>query len=188
MRKSPPFLFIHGANSTRRSFGYIRQVMRTRHTPHFFEYDTHVQCVKNIEACQRMVDEIKPHVIIGHSLGGVMAAHMKTDARRVSIASPFGGSAIANWLPMYSQLMRDVATTSPIICALRRMEFAEDKFLSIVANGLDGGGFDGVVSVTSQKTLKGPDYRMFDLNHAEVLLDEFIVSVIDDWLCPPATS
>jgi hypothetical protein len=184
----PPFLFIHGANSTRRSFAWMRDALKTKHETHFFEYDTHQPAALNIAACQKLVDEIEPVAIIGHSLGGIMATYMKCNARKVTIATPFGGSAIANWLPMYSQLMRDVATTSPLIRGVRNVEIDGKDFLSIVANGLDGGGFDGVVSATSQRAIVGPTYHVFDLNHFEVLVDEDVISVIDDFLCRPATS
>jgi pimeloyl-ACP methyl ester carboxylesterase len=181
-------LFIHGANSTTRSFAYIRCALKVEHTAHFFEYDTHTPALINIAQCQQLVDEVRPDAIIGHSLGGVMAAYMTTDAKKITLASPFGGSAVANWLPMYSQLMRDVATTSPLIYGLRSKTVDGSKFLSIVANGLDGNGFDGVVSTISQTNLKGADYLIFDLNHMEVLLDESIVSIIENWLCPAASS
>jgi hypothetical protein len=159
--------------------------MRSRlqtHEASFFEYDTHIPCSANINQCQNMTIGLQPDAIIGHSLGGIIAAHLSSDAKRVTVASPFGGSAIANWLPMYSQLMRDVATTSPIISALRSKKVDHARFLSIVANGLDGRGFDGVISTTSQKALYGPDYRTFDLNHFEVLVDDEIIDLIDQWL------
>lgn len=181
-------LFIHGANSTKRSFAYLVQALRTKHTAHYFEYDTHEACSNNIAQCQKMVNEIKPDIIIGHSLGGIIAAYMTTQARKISIAAPFGGSAIANWLPMYSQLMRDVATTSVIIRGIRKMEIDKKDFLAIVANGLDGEGFDGVISYRSQVNLSSPDYRKYDLNHFEVLVDDTVARDIDEWICPPAMS
>ena len=181
-------LYIHGANSTKRSFAYLRANLKTEHMAHYFEYDTHMPCFGNIALCQEMVNDIQPTAIIGHSLGGIMAAYMTTEAHKITIAAPFGGSALANWLPMYSQLMRDVATTSPIISGVRRMKPHRCHFLSIVANGLDGAGFDGVVSYRSQTLLEGPDYHVFNLNHFEVLVDDEVICVIDQRICPPATS
>jgi hypothetical protein len=175
-------LFIHGANSTKRSFSYVDQTLGIGHEALFFEYDTHVPALKNIGRCQGVVDEYRPDVIMGHSLGGVITAYMNSEAKKVTLATPFGGSAIANWLPMYSQLMRDVATTSTLIRGVRAMVVDKSRFLSIVANGLDGNGFDGVVSYTSQTTLTDPDYRVYNLNHMEVLLDYEIVGIIRDWI------
>ena len=179
-------LFIHGANSTQRSFAWLAPAITD--DPYHFEYDTNDPAFSNIARCQETVDKIKPDVVIGHSLGGVMAAYLKTDAKIVTIAAPFGGSAIANWLPSFSQLMRDVATTSPLIRGLRNKAVDGKRFLSIVANGLDGGGWDGVLSHSSQTALKGPTYVVRDLNHFEVLVDEKVLSVIGEFLCPPVTS
>lgn len=174
-------LYIHGANSTARSFAYLKSKL-SPHREYFFEYDTHVPAEINLGLGQAMVNAVEPDAIIGHSLGGVFTAYMETDAKKVSIASPFGGSAIANWLPMYSQLMRDVATTSPLIRGLQYITHREDQFLAIVANGLDGRGFDGVVSATSQRRLKGVTFKQYDLNHFEVLVDDEIIEAIDKWI------
>lgn len=183
-------LYIHGANSTKRSFAWLNLALNEKlpHKAHFFEYDTHQPAFENIQLCQVLVDKLKPDAIIGHSLGGVMTAYMETKAKKVSIAAPFGGSAIANWLPMYSQLMRDVATTSLLVRGVRTMEVKSSDFFAVVANGLDGAGFDGVLSCTSQTALSGPDYKVYDLNHFEVLVDEKVVGDIDDFLCRPHTS
>lgn len=181
-------LYIHGANSTKRSFNWLRSALPFEHEAHFFEYDTHQPAFENIQLCQVMVDKVKPDVIIGHSLGGIMTAFMETKAKKVTIAAPFGGSAIANWLPMYSQLMRDVATTSHIIRGVRNMKVKKKHFLAIVANGLDGAGFDGVISHTSQTALEEPDYRIYNLNHFEVLVDEEVVRDIAAFVCPNASS
>lgn len=186
--KEPRFLYIHGANSSKRSFAYLQPRIQTPHEAVYFEYDTNTPCAINIATCQKLVERIAPQVIIGHSLGGIITAYLDANAKKVTIATPFGGSAIANWLPMYSQLMRDVATTSSVIYGLRRREMDPNKFLAIVANGIDGDGFDGSVSTVSQMTLRGPDYRVYDLNHIEVLLDDQVISAIDEWICPAASS
>lgn len=173
-------LFIHGANSTRRTFNYMRQRL-DKHNPLFFEYDTHNPCAENIKIAQLAVDVLKPDVIVGHSLGGIIATYIKTDAKKVTIATPFGGSALANWFPMYSQLMRDVATTSPLIRGLRGKTVDGERFLAVVANGLDGNGFDGVISTRSQMALTGPQYLVVDLNHFEVMVDDEIITAINNF-------
>lgn len=180
-------LYIHGANSTKRSFAYLSKAL-PKHKAHFFEYNTHTPAMDNVKLAQKACDEFEPDAVIGHSLGGVMTAWLETKAKRVAISAPFGGSGIANWLPLYSQLMRDVATTSPLIMGLRNVEVKPNKFLCIVANGLDGAGFDGVLSSTTQMKLQGAKYRNYNLNHFEVLVDDDVVSVIEEWLCLGVTS
>lgn len=174
-------LFIHGANSTRRTFNYLRQGL-VQHEAEFFEYNTHVPCSANIKFAQAMVDQTNPDVIIGHSLGGIIATYLTTEAKKITIATPFGGSALANWFPMYSQLMRDVATTSPLIRGLRDKTVDGARFLSVVANGLDGNGFDGVISTRSQMALTGPQYLVVDLNHFEVMVDDQIITTINEFI------
>lgn len=174
-------LFIHGANSTRRSFNFLKQCL-SEHDAVFFEYDTNVPCGLNITEAQRAVDAHHFDAIIGHSLGGVITTHLRTDAKKVAISTPFGGSALANWFPMFSQLMRDVATTSNIVRMMRGITADPKRFLAIVANGLDGRGFDGVLSARSQMALRGPTYATFNLNHFEVMVDENVGRLIDDFI------
>lgn len=180
-------LYIHGANSTKRSFAYLVKAL-PKHKAHFFEYNTHTPAMDNVKLAQKACDEFEPDVVIGHSLGGVMTAWLETKAKKVAVASPFGGSGVANWLPLYSQLMRDVATTSQLVMGLRNVTVKPNRFLAIVANGLDGSGFDGVLSSSSQMKLQGAQYRSYNLNHFEVLVDEEVAHVIGEWSCLGVTS
>lgn len=174
-------LYIHGANSTHRSFNFLKTKLR-EHEALYFEYDTHKPCQSNIVLAQNIVDGCEPDAIIGHSLGGVITAYLHTTAKRVAIASPFAGSALANWFPMYSQLMRDVATTSSLIRGIRGKEVDPDRFLAIVANGLDGNGFDGVITSRSQMALSGASYLSYNLNHFEVMVDFDVAEQINEFI------
>ena len=173
-------LYIHGAKSTKRSFAYLNLRLRD-HERFYFEYDTEMETIKNISDAQKMCNEVNPDVIIGHSLGGIIAAYLITPARRITIATPFGGSEIAAWLPI-SQLLRDIASNGPLIAGIRRLAFAPENLLTIVANGLDGRGFDGVVSTRSQKAIEAPTVHEFNLNHFEVLVDDTVAKRINDWM------
>ena len=171
-------LYIHGANSTARSFNYMKDKL-PQHEQVFFEYSTSLRVVDNIARAQALCDEENPHAIIGHSLGGIIACHLTTQAMRVALASPFGGSLTANFFPMMSQLMRDVATTSPVVSYFRRHPI-EGPTMIIVAYGLDGRGFDGVLSSTSQMRINGKrvEFHHYDLNHYEVMVDPEICEKI----------
>lgn len=170
-------VFIHGANSTRRTFNYMIGQL-PKHISVFFEYDTNMPLVHNIGLAQKLCDETQPDLIVGHSLGGVIACYVESAADRVALAAPFGGSMMANFFPMISQLMRDVATTSPVLNYFRK-EFI-GKALVIVAHGTNQAGHDGVLTVASQTKIHGSDVTFIhhNLNHYEVMVDDDVCKSI----------
>lgn len=154
-----------------------------QHDEEFFEYNTGYRVLDNIAAAQELCDIIKPDAIIGHSLGGLIACHLTTDAKRIAISAPFGGSIMANFFPMLSQLMRDVATTSPAVAHFR-FNAVKGPTLVFVARGLGNQGHDGVLSVSSQERVYGDELRFshYDLNHYEVMVDDDICDEIAQFI------
>lgn len=168
--------WIHGAFSSDRSFNYLRANL-PKHDHISFEYDALRPLDENIKTLSVLLADNKVTSVVGHSLGGVMAALMVSRGlvkNGVTIASPLGGFHLANLLPI-NQLLLDVGSMRPIYHEIRGHSYG-DNLLSIVATN-DGGKSDGVVSTISQMAAKCKTTRV-ELNHFEVLLDPSVSDLI----------
>jgi len=130
-----------------------------------------------------------PPILIGHSLGGVIAAsvaQVSPVAKIATLGTPFGGSfaaSVMRWF-MPTQLMRDISQQSPILASLKNdppqvpiLSFVTDSGLSVL-----GEQTDGVVTVRSQMALTGPTYIVVPNNHFEVLMAPDVAKQIDDFI------
>lgn len=181
--------YIHGANASPLSFSFIKANIR----PHDIEeigYGHDVPLSKTVaELRRKAVLHDGPLAIVGHSLGGVIAAAVAQTAdveRVVTLASPFGGSSAAALLQWFtrSQLMSDIAPSSSVLTSLRMNPPSVPMLSFVTAPGIDtlGEKGDGVVTTVSQTALIGPTYETVDLNHFEVLLSRDIAQRIDRFL------
>ncbi len=185
----PEIWFIHGAASTPLSFNWLKGQLRP-HVAVDIAYENQTPLVETISYIRAEVAkcEVAP-ILIGHSLGGVIAASVAQVAPVSKIATmgtPFGGSfaaSVMRWF-MPTQLMRDISQQSPILASLQNdppkipiLSFVTDSGLSVM-----GERTDGVVTVRSQTALKGPVYITVPNNHFEVLLDPSVAQQIDEFL------
>ncbi len=128
-------------------------------------------------------------MLIGHSLGGIVSAAIAQEvpvAKIVTLGTPFGGSFVASVMSWFtpSQLMKDVAYQSPIIVSLKTnppkipmLSFVTDAGPTVL-----GDRTDGVVTVKSQMALKGPEYRIVNYTHFEVLMTPDIAHAINEFV------
>ncbi len=181
--------YIHGANASPLSFSFIKSVMRS-HDVEEISYGHDAPLSKTVaELRRKAVLHDAPLAIVGHSLGGVIAAAVAQTAdidKVVTLASPFGGSSAAALLQWFtrSQLMSDIAPSSSVLTSLR-LNPPTTTMLSIVTDpGIDtlGEKGDGVVTTASQMALTGPIYEKVNLNHFEILLSRDIANRIDGFL------
>ena len=102
------------------------------------------------------------------------------------MGSPFGGSFAASVMRWFipSQLMKDIAQQSPVMVDIQHntpnvpiLSFVTDSNLTVM-----GERTDGVVTVKSQKALKGPTYVTVPVNHFEVLLSPYVAAKIKTFL------
>lgn len=185
----PLVWYIHGAGSTSLSFNWMKARLPT-HEAVDINYTTIKPLAETISYLREQAAAAsRPVNIIGHSLGGVIAAAVAQEApvsKIVTMGSPFGGSFAASVIRWFAptQLMRDVSQQSPVLAALRRnppttpiLSFVTDSNFTIL-----GERTDGVVTVDSQTTLKGPKYVTMPVNHFEVLLHPEVVDGIKGWM------
>jgi pimeloyl-ACP methyl ester carboxylesterase len=194
MRKN--IIFIHGASSTPTSFNYVAQNLPD-HNRFDFTYDCTVEVGKIVQALYDFIPDEGEYVLIGHSLGGILAAgaiyknigKKKNISKLVSMSSPFAGSRIANYLrwlfPKYG-LFDNVAEDNPLIMTIKRTG-AIIPTLNIVTDGgetpIMSEKNDGVISVLSQIVLKNVEQlKVVHLNHFEVLLDFEVVEAVKEFI------
>lgn len=184
---------MHGANSTPKSFNYIRDQL-PRHVPQDIEYghrEPLSRIVDRIVARVATTEGVAPIHLIGHSLGGVVALAAAQRSSRIAkvatIAAPFGGSNVAalmRWLTP-CQLFEDIHPGASVISAISRAAPVKNC-LSIVTTA--GGTTmipeenDGVVSVSSQTSIRGPLYYKTACNHFECLLSDEVVDLLKDFI------
>ena len=187
----PPIVYyVHGAGATRLSFRWLIDRLPV-HTVQYFDYHTDEGLSPCIDRLGKTVAVGPPCVVVGHSLGGVIAAAMAPlppVQGVVSICAPFAGLPSATLLAMLrpNQLFRDVSSLNPALRRIREGVVEHKKpHLAIVGDyglPLCGSDNDGVVPVESQMAIPGLPYSMFNLNHFEVLLSSDVSIVIDTFL------
>lgn len=186
-------VYIHGANSSPRSFKYI-QTQLPEHNILNISYSVDTPLIKNTSLIKNVINkEFGDEKIsfVCHSLGGLIALklhHNNNIERTVTMSAPFGGSRIVEyfrWICPRYQMFEDVKTTSSTIRELRRMEFNKPIYSIVTVSGgnpLLGEPNDGTVTVRSQMAVKGPQYDKIALNHFEVLLSDEVVNKISGFL------
>jgi len=184
-------IYVHGAGASSRSFNYIRCKLPS-HVATLIEYNVDTPLVETIDNVKNIILSTgnKDSIIVSHSLGGVIALSVanKIDIKKiVTLSSPFGGAAVANFLRILNptnQLFKDVSTISPVIMDLKKPENTD--VLSIVTSGgqssLLTGKNDGVISLESQMALKDINYKEYELNHFEVLLSNEVIKDIEKFI------
>lgn len=180
--------YLHGAHSTARSFAWIKRELPS-HEYTDIEYSTDVRMSKVLdELVERAQDGPDSIDIVGHSLGGVLAVSLAQRLpkirRVVTLSAPFGGSALASMLRFIAPgtIMEDIHPHSRLVMGLRSKPILAPTMSIVTTAGrspLLPEANDGVVSISSQKSLPGPVYIERPVNHFEVLLDLETARLID---------
>jgi pimeloyl-ACP methyl ester carboxylesterase len=180
--------FIHGAYSSPLSFNWLKANLRA-HEPVDISYNSSTPLIETIDYLRSEVTKcVEPPLVIGHSLGGIIAAAIsQTNSvdKIVTMATPFGGSFAASVLSWFlpTQLMKDISQQNPILNDIRRsppkvpmLSFVTDANLTVM-----GERTDGVVTVRSQTALNGPKYITVPISHFEVLMSPPVVGEINNF-------
>lgn len=177
--------YIHGLNSSRRSFAYVASQL-TEDGPNgdvLIDYNSRQPLEDSVRQVLRFVPKDEPVILVGHSLGGVIAALIAQRAKAnitklVTISAPLGGSkfaAFARWVASGIPLLGDITTTSPAIVELKTGKIVIPT-LSIISTGgslpTSSEPNDSVVSVSSQRALASAKKVEINANHFEILLHE----------------
>ena len=183
-----PVVWIHGANQSSMSFGYL--VMCTNFDNNIFVNYSNQD--RFFDAMDKMADELNgigPCMIVGHSLGGLHALHLTqhlTVLGGVSISTPFKGSSTADWakyvVPHYP-IFRDVGRRSKAIVEAAEIEL-DIPWTQIVstAGGVPyhNGPNDGVCTINSMSSRADCKNVEVNCTHYEVMCNNTVVKEIQE--------
>lgn len=184
----PKIVYIHGLNSSHRSFKFISTLMG-RDDDVFVDYDSRQPLEASVQQVLKQIPKKQPVVLVGHSLGGVIAlviaARKLVNVERViTISSPLGGSRFATWARWVASgipLLGDITPHSRHILEIKTAMIDVPVF-SIISTGgslpTSTEPNDSVVSVSSQTAFKGAKKFEVKANHFEVLMHERTVEIL----------
>lgn len=178
---------IHGAFSSKNAFNYIISKF-PEHDWYETDYSDKIygidDIIKNIDAQIK-----KPSVIIGHSLGGIIASNLLTNENVcgiVTIASPLNGlnyPYLFPWLYSQKSFINEIGPSSlPIVNTKINIENTNKPVYNIITSN----GFnpfikednDGVVSVMSQISPSFTYKLPSSATHTEVLLHDDTIELL----------
>ncbi len=190
--KSPKLriIYIHGANSTYRSFAYMREKIGGHDL--MLDYQSPSGFFNNLEVMANILnslDKSERFFLIGHSLGGLYALHLLERMRgRIvggfTLSTPYAGSElahIARFIAPTTRLLRDVSPTGKPVVSSKSIRITVPWTNIVSTMGTVSwimGPNDGVVSVASMKGRPDMDLIEKPLNHFEVVMEDEIIELI----------
>lgn len=185
-------VWIHGLNSSSTSFSYIAQKL-SEHEAYLIDYQSHQPLTASIAEVLAKLPKTGRVVLVGHSLGGVIATIIAADypervEKLVTISSPIHGSRAAatlRWIPGSLPVLSDIVPNGAIITRCCGLQLKVPT-LSIISVGghlpTSPEPNDSVVSLASQRALKFGKKIEVNASHFEILMHNQTVKAIDDFL------
>lgn len=187
----PSIVLIHGAHQSNVTFEYFRNAL-----PGFqyinIEWSSTGGFYHNLDEMVQVLKTAGPVYLVGHSMGGIYAAHaaQKIDCvGGATIATPWGGSKIADWAkyiyPSYP-IYREVSTASSAILDARLYDLPGmwTNYVSTQGNvpGM-GGPNDCVLTIESMTARKDIKTKFISATHYEIIMSgKLIQSVCKNYL------
>jgi len=177
MNSTPTICLIHGLNSSALSFTYLEEQLKLNGFKTVcIEYESHQSMKASIkEVYDKLPDG--PIVLLGHSLGGIIALNISYEVHTqkvITISSPLAGSRAATIMQWFSttRVISDITPHSPEITSLRREPTCEVLSIVSTAGHLASAGAlnDSVVSLASQGAINSALKVYINANHFEILL------------------
>lgn len=183
--------YVHGSGGSKTSFTWLRQQLAPHHITKFFSYQTDEttdSCVERLR--QEIVVEPEPVILIGHSLGGIIAlscaGRTNNIASLITLCAPFGGLQHANLAALFSNapMFREMRQYSSLLIDVRSRPISAPHLAIVASHGMPhiNETNDGVVTLASQTALSGISYVKFPINHFEVLLSPDVATTINNFL------
>lgn len=183
--------YVHGAGASERSFVWLQQQLPA-HTARFFGYTANQRVTTLIERCAACLVAEPNVILVGHSLGGIIAtacAQLANVSKLVTLCAPFGGIRYADMLSLFSfdPLISDLRSYSAVLSGIRATRLPTPHLSIVGTQGLPfiNESNDGVISVASQTALRGPRYQVVPHNHFEVLLSVEVAALITSFMAEP---
>jgi esterase/lipase len=183
-------LLIHGANSSPRSFNYLKAKLPESDFISL-PYDVLNGFYFNLERMIETIGKDEEYELISHSMGGLFGVHLTQHCKikkGVSIATPFAGSAFADWcryMMPYYPLFQDVHTRSLPIQQAAEIQL-NIPWLQIVTTRGNVPWLrlpnDSVVTVPSMTSRNDMQYCYLEETHHEVMLSDDAAKEIGQFL------
>lgn len=184
--------YIHGLNSSHRTFTYLADEL-AHPTNVLIDYDSRQRIEHSVSEVVQAIPKDMSVVLIGHSLGGVIASliaarKLANVKKLVTISAPIGGSraaVYARWVVTGVPLLSDITPTSDVIREIATTPIEIPKLSIISTAGSLPSSFvpnDSVVSIESQKMLRGAKHLEVSANHFEVMMHDQMVNGIREFL------
>jgi pimeloyl-ACP methyl ester carboxylesterase len=181
-------MLIHGAWSSGSGFNHIEQ--NIDRDVYYFKYDCNKEKLPDI--VDRARKELRENtVIVGHSLGGIIALALHDElncSRIVTLSAPLAGITIH---PLWDSF---VVARAPILNMIERESYfmkdlRKKKYSKIIHSFITTRGFnpfiidksDGIVSIRAQDSWLPPTaFKTYiDCNHFEILQEKEVQYIID---------
>jgi pimeloyl-ACP methyl ester carboxylesterase len=169
-------IWLHGAYSASDSFNYFRD-NRDWGPEVIVEYDANGDLIAITEEIKKRIEKRtkEPVNLIGHSLGGVIAVALANKGlpvnKIITISAPFGGLG-PFWPPKTIgaelRTLNKLTTTIPVEHQCY-VSMAGHNPWFVLQN-------DGVISISSQKSIKKANYIEVQSNHFEILMNKEVVT------------
>jgi pimeloyl-ACP methyl ester carboxylesterase len=172
--------YIHGLNSSHNSFSYMEKEVGGVAK---IDYKSYQPLELSIAQVEKQLPKDQPLILIGHSLGGVIALEIALNKQHdvqkvVTISAPLGGSRFAFWAQYFFGGLPVLSDLTPYSALITRftIETPDCPVLSIISTGgalpFSPEPNDSVVSIASQKALKYTKKVEVKANHFEVLMHD----------------
>ena len=178
----PKICYIHGLNQTHRSFNYLSQELE-HNGDILIDYSSFQPIEKSIAQVLYFIPKTEPVILIGHSLGGLIAMliaarKLVTVEKVITISAPLGGSkaaVYARWVASSIPLLNDLVPNSTQIREIKGVKLGI-PVLNVISTGgslpTSSEPNDGVVTISSQKAFTSGKKIEVKANHFEIMMHE----------------
>ena len=185
--------FLHGLNSSHHSFAYLAKELGGTAK---IDYRSGQPLQDSVIQVAKQLPKKGPIVLIGHSLGGVIAmkialAQTHDIQKVVTISAPLGGSMVAFYMRWIASGMSVLDDIMPSSAAMREFQRSQPNcpVLSIVSTTghmpvISVEPNDSVVTISSQRALPYAKKIEVKANHFEILLHNKTVETIRKFTQP----
>lgn len=175
---------IHGAFSSPVIFNYVRRQMGPSYTWHFLDYQNETGGLRDLIANAHSFT--RPHHVIGHSMGGLMALALINQpwvCSVTTISTPLGGVNM-NLVQQYlsrSEFMTDISSSGDFIRGLHKSTPSKPVQHLVSTHGFNPWIYepnDGVITLRSQRAFALGSVHDVASNHAEIMMNDRTVELL----------